>query len=116
MRISLSLNRNLLDSTFIKSEQTTEIKAYIECNTTQDTKVPFVWDTLKATLSGVLISKATFLKQLREDEYNTLHAKTRRLEKDHKETGDNSIYASLMQGCKKLEMLEIEKVKKNSFS
>lgn len=110
---SWTLNKSLLESGLIKREVMDEIKAYLLCNDTQECKVSTVWDALKAMLRGVLISKATFLKRQWEDKRCQLYSTIKQLEKEHKAKGGTAIYARLLRECRKLELLETEKIKKN---
>lgn len=108
-----TLNKSLLDSDLIKRELADEIKACLKCNDAQHCKTSIVWDAFKATLRGVLISKATYLKRLREDERRQLYSKIQQLEWEHKEKGGKRVYANLLKERRKLEMLETETFKKN---
>lgn len=64
-------------------------------------------------MHGVLISKTTFLKCLQKEEYNTIYAKIKQLERDHKATGNKFTYDNLLREHKNLNLLESEKIKNN---
>lgn len=56
-----SLNKTLLLSDLLRPETEEDFRTYLQDNTTEDDLDTMIWDALKATLWGSLISKAAYL-------------------------------------------------------
>lgn len=114
--LNWTLNKSLLESDLIRREVMDEIKTYLEHNDNQDCKTSVVWDALKATLRGVLISKATHLKRMRDDERRRLYSTIKQLEWEHKETGGKTIYNKFRESAGNLSCWRLKRSKRILFS
>jgi Rps23 Pro-64 3,4-dihydroxylase Tpa1-like proline 4-hydroxylase len=66
------LNNTLLNNNLIKEEIRKEIKDFLEFNENEATTYPNLWDTMKAILSGKLISLNASKKKLQRAYTSTL--------------------------------------------
>lgn len=60
-----TLNKTLLQSDLVIAEVAKEIEMYLKENVREGTSEVMIWDALKATIRGSLISKASYPNKLR---------------------------------------------------
>lgn len=106
------LNPELLLSRQVQQDIKKEIEEYFSFNANCGVPTSTVWDAMKAVVRGRILAISSAYRK-KEKVKEGLLATIARLEREHKITCSSKIYKELQIERKKLETLEVSKIKRN---
>lgn len=73
-----------------------QIKDYFQHNCMANVSPLTVWDALKPTIRGFLISKSSFLRKQKQKKSQKFKLQIAQVEQMHKQTGNTQVYRTLL--------------------
>uniref|UniRef100_A0A3P8SZA0 Reverse transcriptase domain-containing protein n=1 Tax=Amphiprion percula TaxID=161767 RepID=A0A3P8SZA0_AMPPE len=107
------LNASLLNDKDFLTLIKTELKNYLDINTSPEISPLILWDCAKAYIRGCIISFASAKKKRREAKQTELEDKIKKLEQQHKRTPTSCLLDTLKQARRDLNILLTEKIEAN---
>uniref|UniRef100_A0A3P8TGQ6 exodeoxyribonuclease III n=1 Tax=Amphiprion percula TaxID=161767 RepID=A0A3P8TGQ6_AMPPE len=107
------LNASLLNDKDFLTLIKTELKNYLDINTSPEISPLTLWDCAKAYIRGCIISFASAKKKRRETKQTELEDKIKKLEQPHKRTPTSCLLDTLKQAHRDLNILLTEKIEAN---
>ena len=107
------LNASLLNDKEFIAFIKTELKNYLDTNTSPEISPLTLWDCAKAYIRGRIISFTSARKRKREEKQRELEDKIRQLEQQHKRNSTSSLLNNLKEARRDLNSLINEKIEGN---